>query len=95
MMSKKDKEVRKLRREIEILRAQMKGVREPVETGHAPSLRHREPSVPSEPSATYVRTDLRRSFLITAVILALIGALSLSQPHWPKVATLATRILPF
>ena len=89
-MPKKDKEIKRLRREIEILRAQLKDTKGTEVTkgtkGKTPA--PPEPFAPSEPSysePSYVRADLRRSLLITAIIMATITALALSQPHWPKI----------
>jgi len=72
-MSRKNQEMKKLRREVEVLRAQGTKVK---------TFEPSRPSVPSEPSTNYVREDLRRSLLITAAILALIGGLALSQSYW-------------
>jgi len=100
-MSKRDKEIKRLRREVEILRAQLKGkgasegarategTEESVETVRAPSLQHPEPSL------SYVRSDLRRSLAIASIITTLISALAFSQSHWPKVASFAAKVIPF
>ena len=86
-MSKKDKELKRLRRKIEVLRAQAKG----AGGVSVPS----EPLVPFEPSSSHIQTDLRRSLLITAVILAAIGGLKASQPYWHKIVGWASKITPF
>jgi len=95
-MSKKDKELKRLRREVEILRAQAKSV-----GGLSPevprSLGEVEVKVsPSPiPSSKYVQTDLRRSFLITTVILAVIGGLKVSQLYWDRITKILANVAMF
>jgi len=82
-MSRKTQETKKLRREVEILRAQLKGETQVAKTKTTPSAPPATAEVATAPeSATHIREDLRRSLLITAAVLALIGGLTLSRSYW-------------
>ena len=75
--------MKKLRREVEILRAQVRGT-EKAKVADATTATQNNPSAASVAfeTSTHVREDLRRSLLITAAILALIGGLALSRSYW-------------
>ena len=84
-MSRKKQELQRLRREVEILRAQLKG----TEAAKATKVAATEPKtfVASDPpvaSATLsdVEPDLKRSLLITGLIVAALVGLALSQTYW-------------
>lgn len=71
--TKKDKEIAKLRREVEALRAQARGVPKFVEP---------QSETGTAPAVTDVRADLRKTALLTVVCLGILLLLSLTQSRW-------------
>lgn len=88
-MSRKDHEVKKLRREVEALRAQMryqdlkKQARGEVPESTIDVVTESLPTFDD----SYVVSDLRRSLMITVGVLMAILVLTLTQSHWARLAS--------
>jgi hypothetical protein len=92
--TKRDKEIAKLRREVEALRAQVKVSKSRGVNPEAEQVRYgagvsREKEVNAEPEAEAptvvadVRADLKKTAVLTAVGLIILLILSLTQSRWP------------
>ena len=92
--SKSEKEVARLRREVEVLRAQLakeektepspvrveKNIEEPKEVKVA--------TLKSHVSYDYVRQGLKKTATLTVFATAILIGLYFSQPYWPSVTSL-------
>lgn len=88
-MSKKDKELARLRREVEVLRAQL-GTSKTI-----PQAKRSERSTKAPPRGAVPQTMLKRDLLKTGVLtlisLTLLATLYLTQPHWGKIYQIILR----
>ncbi|MFW6109850.1 MAG: hypothetical protein ACOC6Q_00240 [Patescibacteria group bacterium] len=95
-MANKDREIKRLRREVEVLRAQLKT--EQKGTSNGEGNRKTQPETTTKKGNTkdyqYVKKDLKRSLLIATGIFAAILGLKFSQPYWSQVTTTIFGFLP-
>ena len=86
------KETAKLRREVEILKAQLAGkqkTQKPAQPKREINSKGKEEQKFEETvDSVYIQKDLKRSLFITAGILILITTLYFSQPYWDPLINL-------
>ena len=90
-MAMSNTNTKKLRREVEILKAQLAGEQKPQERTQ-PKNEVKQPKKVKKTTEEsfddgYVQKDLKRSLIITAGVLILITALYLSQPYWSTLTS--------
>lgn len=84
--TKKQKEVAKLRQEVEALRAELKKSQPEPERKF-----EKIPQSGPKRAEIDIRSDLKKTGLLTAVSLIILSLLALANPHWPWL----TSRLPF
>lgn len=88
-MSDNKQEVKELRRQVEILRAQLKGNKSTATKGETTPSPNNIPGNNvhtvknnGENSFFFVREDIKKSLLITTLIFLIIACLTITQPQW-------------
>lgn len=87
---KHDKQLAKLRRENEILRAQLSKTKqetipEPLSKEVTQKEIPEEEFVSSTSTARHLKADLSKTFYLTAFLIFLLSILYYTQPQWPRV----------
>ncbi|MEA2020266.1 MAG: hypothetical protein U9M98_00845 [Patescibacteria group bacterium] len=88
-MSDNNQEVKDLRRQVEILRAQLKKSKSPVPKKEKSTVQENQTkkegyaiSGEEDDSFSYVQEDLKKAILITVLILTIISSLAITQSYW-------------